>query len=286
MRRAACALVLAAGLMTPQAAHAVAHGTPAPAGAYPWMATMVWNRGHDNVSDLHCGATLIAPSRLLTAAHCVEGLRPRAVRVYLGADRLRHPARRALRVARFRTLAGYRVVPSPVRPHDVSASATVNDAALILLAQPVRDVGPVSLAGPLDALLVAPGTPALLLGHGRRTAAPARRSADRGRPTDALEQAGQSILAPTRCRSAFGRLFARGQLCAQAPAGAVRAGACPGDSGGPLVVTDVLRGPVEVGIVIYGGETQGARCEGGRYPDVYMQHGLRISRSPPPARRR
>jgi hypothetical protein len=270
MRLLAGALGLAAALALPAPpALGIAHGVGAPAGAYPWMATLVWNRGHDNVRDLHCGATLIAPDRLLTAAHCVAGLRPRAVRAYLGADRLTHPPRGPLRIARFRTLAGYRVVPSPVRPHDFGASATVNDAAVVLLATPVRDVRPVALPGPLDGLLAAPGTAALALGHGRTTAGPRGRGPDRGAPTDPLRQAGQAILAPARCRAVFGRLFARGQLCAQAPAGAVQAGACPGDSGGPLIVGDVLRGPVEVGIVIYGGETEGARCEGGRYPDVY-----------------
>jgi hypothetical protein len=37
------------------------------------------------------------------------------------------------------------------------------------------------------------------------------------------------------------------------------------------VAPDLALEPVQIGIVIYGGETQGARCEAGRYPDVYTQ---------------
>ena len=46
-----------------------------PPGAYPWMVAL--SRG--------CGATLIAPDRVLTAAHCVEDMRTDDLRVYVGA---------------------------------------------------------------------------------------------------------------------------------------------------------------------------------------------------------
>lgn len=269
-RRVVCALAVSTVLAAPAPALGVANGRDAPAGRYPWMATLFHRRAGGLLNNEQCGATLIAPDRLLTAAHCVEGLAPNQVRIYLGLDRLTQPHRRLLEVAGFSVMPGYRVVPSPVRPHDLQASATANDVALILLGQPVNDVAPLAQASPLDALLSAPGTPVLLLGHGRtRDFGSSPTAPDRGGPSDALRQASQVVQTLAHCRGVFGRLFSAGQLCAIDPLGRPPGGACAGDSGGPLVAADLARGALQLGIVIYGGETQAARCEEGTYPDVY-----------------
>ena len=93
------------GLMLPATAHAIANGDPAPAGTQPWMATIVGKRAGGAVRNERCGATLVAPDRLLTAAHCVEGTGPRQVRVLLGVDHVSTPGRE-LRVAAVQLDAG------------------------------------------------------------------------------------------------------------------------------------------------------------------------------------
>ena len=91
----------------------------------PWLVTLT-TRGP------FCGGALIAPDRVLTAAHCVQGADPDRVRVRIGG------VRHAWRGARFPTT--YREIPSPVDPDNPSASGTVDDIAVIELSQPVTGV--------------------------------------------------------------------------------------------------------------------------------------------------
>lgn len=49
---------------------------------FPWMA------GLFRLGKLYCGAALVSESFLITAAHCVDGLEPSDIKVYLGGHNI------------------------------------------------------------------------------------------------------------------------------------------------------------------------------------------------------
>ncbi|XP_041972083.1 chymotrypsin-2-like [Aricia agestis] len=59
-------------------------GTKAPNGSVPYQVSLrMWGVRH------FCGASVVTPKVILTAAHCVEGMRPQFMRAVVGTNQLR-----------------------------------------------------------------------------------------------------------------------------------------------------------------------------------------------------
>ncbi|MCW2504070.1 MAG: secreted trypsin-like serine protease, partial [Actinomycetia bacterium] len=149
-----------------------------------------------------CGASLIRPTWILTARHCVTG----------DNDQQSTPGSLTFRIGTVHqnsggsTAKGLRVVR-----HDSSA-----DVALVELTAPVSQT-------PINIATSAPvGTPTRIIGWGCRT------DACNGQTDDYLQQLDTSILAPSACNPGAN------YLCINDPGG--NSGACYGDSGGPAIV--------------------------------------------------
>ena len=228
--------MIAAALL---ATASVFHGSPVGAGEAPWFVQLT-TRGPI------CGGALIAPDRVLTAAHCVQGADPDRVSVRLNG--VRHP----WRGARFPTT--YREISSPVDPQDPHASGTIDDLAVIQLTTPITDVPTLPLAQPSPT----PGEATLTIGTGRTGPSPAGGS---------KVPLGASQLVSGDCPSAYGaRLFHPAQhLCTLDPT-PNHAQSCAGDSGSPVMVQRNGAWAV-AGVVTWGGETYGRDCGEG-LPDV------------------
>jgi hypothetical protein len=236
-------------------AHAIVGGTAAAPGDWPWMAALLRADLPDAGKAQFCGAVVIAPRRVLTAAHCVMDTASREIDVLVGRTRLSESGGRRVHV-----------VGAGIFPGFVNGRQPSLDAAVLLLGADAG-VAPLPLAQPAQAAAWAPGTPGWTMGWGALNARPSpggnRYFADR------LRQLEVPVQGDAACEDVFGIGFwdypyrPQWLLCAGTPDG--RTGACNGDSGGPLVVA-VPGGWLDAGIV-----NGGDGCASRGYFDLFAR---------------
>lgn len=200
-------------------------GTPAPEDEYPFMVFVE----HDFGSFYWCAGTLIAPTVVLTAAHCVYNFTIAEARVWVGADHLVDDYGEEIDVVGFITHPDY-------------DGNTTNDLAVIILAEPSQRQ-PVRLASTAHAGLSVGGAPTTAVGWGWQNIV------DETIVND-LTHVTLPVVDDTTCAS---QLFGAVPGSTVVPATMVCAGSpgldiCLGDSGGPLLAVDSVGRYVQVGI--------------------------------------
>jgi len=212
---------------------------------YPWMVALLYSgAGWRQV----CGATLIGPEWLLTAAHCVTGT---------GADDWQ-----GLVGSRWLSRGGERFGAAEIVIHpDYNRRTEDSDIALIRLERPVAGAATVAPATLAESDLYArAGSRGTVLGWGATQSG--------GRGTVALHEAQVPVVGLATCR----RLHARrgritdNMLCAGFREGGVDT--CQGDSGGPFVVRGDGGRWLQVGVTSFGWG-----CARPRNPGVYTRVG-------------
>ncbi|MFE9676449.1 trypsin-like serine protease [Streptomyces sp. NPDC006259] len=208
----------------------------------PWMAQLWYgdDRGTATTGDdigFFCGGAVIAPTKILTAAHCVKGYDWHANGVIVTG---------ATQLATDTDLYGGTATGVWRQwNHPSYSSVTIdNDIAVLTLPNPVRAT-PIRMTTAADTASYKAGTNARLYGWGRTTSTTQAVSGT-------LKTATLPIQSDTTCADFYGADFAKGHMvCAGTPASGSDEGtttACNGDSGGPLVVNGRIVGVVSWGV--------------------------------------
>ncbi|XP_019597022.2 kallikrein-15 [Rhinolophus sinicus] len=194
----------------------------------PWQVAL-FEHGRFN-----CGASLIAPDWVLSAAHC----QTRNMRVRLGEHNLRkHDGPEQLR-------AVSRIIPHP----HYEAHSHRHDVMLVRLTRPARlspQVRPVAL----PTRCPQPGETCVVSGWGLVS----NNAGNTGSPMsqvylpDTLHCANISIISASSCNQDYPGHLMNTMVCAGVEGGGTDS--CEGDSGGPLVCGGILQGIVSWGDV-------------------------------------
>ncbi len=226
----AVASVSVAGFAGP--ATAILNGRPAAAGAYPWMVALVaTSQGGQAADGQFCGGVLIAPDRVLTAAHCVEDIsNPHQIEVVVGGNRLSA------------TADGDRV---KVRAYGVeprskvgqNASTIPFDLAVLVLGRNVANAHPIEVLHPDEGDLIAPGAAIRALGWGAVRQVQKTAFIDPFEiPADVLREADLQVVSGSDCERVNGRLYRDDSMRCVIDTATNTSPICHGDSGGPAVV--------------------------------------------------
>lgn len=231
----------------PREAPRIIGGEDAKPGDYPFMVSIQRLSYGDSDHGRHwCGATLISPSWVLTASHCVEGDRPDDLAVLGGATSLStEPSARPSNVKAIH-----------MHPAFNSGNTLEHDVALIQLSAPLADAQPVALRLRPDASYLKPGREFTVIGWGDTDISD-------GRLYPTRLQTVQTPFVPfAECQQAYGGELARGKVIC---AGREGIDSCQGDSGGPLLLR-LREGWTQFGVVSWG---EGCALAG--YPGVYAR---------------
>ncbi|MFB7665564.1 trypsin-like serine protease [Kitasatospora sp. NPDC056138] len=260
-RRRAVALALLAALPVPlialsaavpaAAQRRVVGGAAVSTAAHPWMVALSSRREYGNArSGQFCGGTLVAPTKVVTAAHCFYDEsngrrvdRP-GLRVIVGRDDLTRRDGREVEVREVRIHPNY------------AYAANMQDVAVLTLAEPQPATAVLDYLSPGETEPYAPGTRAQVFGWGD--------TRGDGSYSNTLRSVEVPIVADEICAHAYpggpdGAFDARGMVCAGEEHGGKDA--CQGDSGGPLVVAGRLAGLV----------SWGTGCADANHPGVYTR---------------
>lgn len=226
-------------------------GTDTAVTSAPWMAQLWYydDKGTTDTSDdigFFCGGTVVSPTKILTAAHCVKDESGKSYNWKAYGAVLTGTSQTPTTDSSGNTDLHGGTVSLPLRQwnHPSYSPSTINnDIAVVTLATPVTAT-PIRMTTSGDTASYAGGTSAKLYGWGRTSS----QSQD---ISDTLKSTTLTIHADSTCSGVYGSEYIAGHMvCAGTQSGSDTGtkAACNGDSGGPLVVNNRIVGVVSWGV--------------------------------------
>ena len=196
-------------------------GSDVPDSAYPFVATLGTVGAAGGFDKFFCGGSLIAPSYVLTAAHCMRGETPGTVAVVVGQT-VRGSAEGVAR-----SVTGIAVHP------EYNSKNGMNDVAVLTLNEPVTSISPMALLGANDESFQAAGNQLTVAGWGDTVVRKRKHHQNLTKPATRMQQATVTVISDAACAKKWkvktGKRYILDPItmCTSAKHG-------PGDSGGPV----------------------------------------------------
>lgn len=247
-------------LLSPSAL-AVVGGRDADPGEYPWIAALVSPASSDDWSGQFCAGSLVAPTFVVTAAHCLSLTGQGLGRLGIAAasdvnDLLVDRPFVVIGKTELTETGGERIPMKQawIHPRYNMHAKSDHDIAIIELLSP-SSAPTLPWATTANAALYAPGLESTIIGWGY----------DGSEYPDHLQEAEVPIVSDDACQSAYsGAIHKPTQICA-GYMGVGGIDTCGGDSGGPLLVRD------GEGWLLAGVTSWGFGCAEPEYPGVYSE---------------
>ncbi|MFF3462468.1 S1 family peptidase [Streptomyces sp. NPDC002619] len=231
---AAAASALIAAPSAVAAPEPIVGGSTTTTTSYPFMMQIT-----DASQNQFCGGTLVAPKKVVTAAHCMVGETTGSVRVVGGRTYLNGTNGTVSRVSKIWINPSY-------------TDANNGDDVAVLTLSTSMPYTTASYVSSSQTSVYAAGTTARILGWGT--------TSESGSSSNQLRTATVPIVSDSGCRSSYGSDFVQSDMvCAGYSSGGVDT--CQGDSGGPLLIGGVLAGIT----------SWGEGCAEAGYPGVYTR---------------
>ncbi|MGX1134124.1 secreted trypsin-like serine protease [Streptomyces glaucescens] len=231
---AAAATALAGAPSAVAAPQPIVGGTTTTTSAYPFMMQIT-----DASQNQFCGGTLVSPTKVVTAAHCMVGESTGSVRVVGGRTYLNGTNGTVARVSR-------------IWIHPNYTTATRGEDVAVLTLSTSMPYTTAKYVSSTDTSVYTAGTTARVLGWGT--------TSQSGSSSNQLRTATVPIVSNSSCSGSYGSDYVASEMvCAGYPSGGVDT--CQGDSGGPLLVGGVLAGIT----------SWGEGCAQAGYPGVYTR---------------